>query len=76
MHRVLRSLGREMTEEFKSDAGGDVTQLLKRWSEGNNESLDPLFNMVYPRLRQIANALFRGESPESMLQPTGLVKRS
>ncbi|MGO8857817.1 MAG: ECF-type sigma factor [Steroidobacteraceae bacterium] len=62
-----------MTEESKSDAGGDVTQLLKRWSEGNNESLDPLFNMVYPRLRQIANALFRGESPESMLQPTGVV---
>jgi RNA polymerase sigma factor (TIGR02999 family) len=35
--------------------------------------LDPLFNMVYPRLRQIANALFRGESPQSLLQPTGVV---
>jgi hypothetical protein len=45
-----------MTEESKSDAGGDVTQLLKHWSEANNESLDPLFNMVYSRLRQIANA--------------------
>jgi RNA polymerase sigma factor (TIGR02999 family) len=28
---------------------------------------------VYPRLRQIANALFRGESPESVLQPTSVV---
>jgi RNA polymerase sigma factor (TIGR02999 family) len=62
-----------MTVESTSDAGGDVTQLLKRWSEGKTDSLDPLFNMVYPRLRQIANALFRGESPQSLLQPTGVV---
>lgn len=52
---------------------GDVTELLKRWSAGETESLDPLFNLVYPRLRQIANAMFRGESPGSLLQATSIV---
>lgn len=51
----------------------DITELLRRWSEGEPDSLDPLFNLVYPRLRQIANALFRGESPGSILQPTSIV---
>jgi RNA polymerase sigma factor (TIGR02999 family) len=61
-----------MTEP-KSNPPGEVTLLLRRWSEGQTDSLDPLFNLVYPRLRQIANALFRGESPESVLQPTSVV---
>jgi len=52
---------------------GDVTQLLQRWTEGQRDSLEPLFNLIYPRLRQIANSLFRGESPGSLLQPTGVV---
>src|ERR1700728_773229 len=62
-----------MTDQSNSNPAGDVTQLLQCWSEGQSDSLDPLFNLVYPRLRQIAAALFRGESPESMLQPTGVV---
>src|SRR6202789_3948741 len=62
-----------MTDSSKSSAPGQITELLRRWSEGETDSLDPLFNLVYPRLRQIANALFRGESPESLLQPTSVV---
>jgi RNA polymerase sigma factor (TIGR02999 family) len=62
-----------MTDPSKSIAPGQITELLRRWSEGETDSLDPLFNIVYPRLRQIANALFRGESPESLLQPTSVV---
>jgi len=62
-----------MTDTSKSIPHGQITELLRRWSEGETESLDPLFNIVYPRLRQIANALFRGESPESLLQPTSVV---
>jgi RNA polymerase sigma factor (TIGR02999 family) len=62
-----------MTDPSKSSAPGQITELLRRWSEGETDSLDPLFNLVYPRLRQIANALFRGESPESLLQPTSVV---
>lgn len=62
-----------MTDNSNLNSAGDVTQLLQRWTSGQTDSLDPLFNLVYPRLRQIANALFRGEAPESMLQPTGVV---
>jgi hypothetical protein len=62
-----------MTEQLNSGPPSPVTELLKRWSEGQTDSLDPLFNLVYPRLRQIANALFRGEPPDSVLQPTGVV---
>lgn len=62
-----------MTDRSKSNPAGEVTELLKQWSEGRTDSQDPLFNLVYPRLRQIANALFRGEPPESLLQPTSVV---
>jgi RNA polymerase sigma factor (TIGR02999 family) len=54
-------------------SSGEVTELLRRWGEGERESMDPLFNLVYPRLRQIATALFRRESAASLLQPTGVV---
>lgn len=62
-----------MTDRSKSNPTGEVTELLKQWSEGRTDSQESLFNLVYPRLRQIANALFRGESPESLLQPTSVV---
>jgi RNA polymerase sigma factor (TIGR02999 family) len=62
-----------MSEESNQIPSGAVTELLNSWSGGNAESLDPLFNLVYPRLRQIAGALFRGERPESLLQPTSVV---
>ncbi len=52
---------------------GGVTELLRRWREGESDSMNPLFNSVYPRLRRIAAALFRGESPVSMLQPTSVI---
>jgi RNA polymerase sigma factor (TIGR02999 family) len=63
-----------MTDPADTPApSGEITELLKHWSEGNPDSLEPLFNIVYPRLRQIANALFRGESAGSLLQPTSVV---
>lgn len=50
----------------------DITVLLRQWT-GEGDSADALFNAVYPRLRQIAGSLFRGESPAHVLQPTGVV---
>jgi RNA polymerase sigma factor (TIGR02999 family) len=52
---------------------GAVTELLREWSEGRPDAIERLFNVVYPQLKQIAGALFRGEAPESLLQPTILV---
>lgn len=52
---------------------GEVTELLREWSEGKPDAVDRLFDVVYPQLRQIAGALFRGERPENVLQPTSVV---
>lgn len=52
---------------------GQITVLLREWSEGKPAALDQLFELVYPQLRRIAGALFRGERPENLLQPTGVV---
>ncbi len=52
---------------------GEVTELLREWGEGRPDAVDRLFDVVYPQLRQIAGALFRGERPENILQPTGVV---
>ncbi len=43
---------------------GEVTVLLREWSDGRPDAMERLFDVVYPHLRQIAGALFRGESPE------------
>lgn len=51
----------------------EVTELLREWSSGKPDAIERLFEVVYPQLRQIAGALFRGESPENLLQPTIVV---
>jgi RNA polymerase sigma factor (TIGR02999 family) len=52
---------------------GEVTELLREWQEGKPAAVDRLFEVVYPQLRRIAVALFRGERPENVLQPTSVV---
>jgi RNA polymerase sigma factor (TIGR02999 family) len=52
---------------------GDITILLREWSDGNDSALDPLFELIYPQLRHIAGSLMRRERPGHLLQPTGIV---
>ena len=52
---------------------GEITILLREWTSGRPEALERLFELVYPQLRRIAGALFRGERPEHLLQPTSVV---
>jgi RNA polymerase sigma factor (TIGR02999 family) len=52
---------------------GEITVLLREWGSGKADATEHLFELVYPHLRQIASALFRGERPENMLQPTSVV---
>jgi RNA polymerase sigma factor (TIGR02999 family) len=51
----------------------EVTELLHEWRAGKPAALDRLFEAVYPRLRDIAGALFRNERLENLLQPTSVV---
>ena len=46
---------------------GEITVLLRDWRAGDPTAIDHLFELVYPQLRQIAGALFRGERPENLL---------
>jgi RNA polymerase sigma-70 factor (ECF subfamily) len=53
-----------------------ITQLLERWSEGDQEALDQLTPLVYGELRRLAGAYLRRERPEHTLQPTALVNEA
>ncbi len=52
---------------------GEITVLLREWESGKTGATEHLFELVYPQLRNIAGALFRGERPENLLQPTSVV---
>lgn len=54
-----------------SEQSGDITVLLRQWGEGKPAATEQLFELVYPHLRVIAGALFRGERPEN-LDRTGI----
>lgn len=52
---------------------GDVTRLLRQWSEGEEEAFDRLVPLVYEELRDLAGAHLRHERPDHSLDATGLV---
>jgi RNA polymerase sigma factor (TIGR02999 family) len=52
---------------------GEITVLLRRWKEGDDDACQRLMPHVYPHLHQIASAYPRRESNQHTLQPTALV---
>jgi RNA polymerase sigma-70 factor, ECF subfamily len=56
-----------------SEASPNITQILKRYSDGDKTALDELLPKVYDELRRLAGAYMRRESPNHTLQPTALV---
>jgi len=53
-----------------------ITQLLERWSQGDEEALDQLMPLVYDELHRLAGAYLRRERGEHTLQPTALVNEA
>ncbi len=51
----------------------EITQLLEKWSEGDEDALLRLMPQVYAELRELAGRYFRRESPGHTLQTTALV---
>ncbi len=51
----------------------EITQLLRAWSEGDQSALERLTPLVQQRLRRIAHAHLRRESPGHLLQSTALM---
>lgn len=52
---------------------GPVTQLLRRWTDGDAQALHRLVPLVYQELRQLAGRHLRHERDGHTLQRTGLV---
>lgn len=51
----------------------NVTRLLGKWADGDQEALQELTPLVYAELRHLAASYLRGERPDHTLQPTALV---
>jgi len=51
----------------------EITQLLRRWSAGDESALRELMPIVYDELRRLARSAVRRDPRESILQPTALV---
>ena len=61
-----------MTQESETE-WGQVTVLLKRWSDGDPDAFDRLVPLVYDQLRGVAHRRLRIERDEHTLQTTALV---
>jgi RNA polymerase sigma factor (TIGR02999 family) len=55
------------------DQGGQVTELLRQWVEGDEKALDELLPVVYKELRRLAHYHLQSERPDHTLQSTALV---
>ena len=64
-----------------SSAGGhasssQITQLLAKWSDGDQSALEELTPLVYDELRRIAHHYMAGARPDHTLQTTALVNEA
>ena len=53
-----------------------ITELLGKWSQGDEGALDQLMPLVYDELRRLAGGYLRRERREHTLQPTALVNEA
>ena len=51
----------------------DVTELLREWSEGDQQALSELLPIIYDELRQVAHRYLQRERAEHTLETTALV---
>jgi RNA polymerase sigma-70 factor (ECF subfamily) len=56
--------------------GGDITLLLRAWSEGDQTALERLTPIVYKELHRLARRYMKGERPGHSLQTTALVNEA
>jgi RNA polymerase sigma factor (TIGR02999 family) len=63
----------EASSEATSEASSEITQLLRRWHQGDAEALNSLLPQVYGELRKLAAHELRGHQHHDTLQPTALV---
>jgi RNA polymerase sigma factor (TIGR02999 family) len=54
----------------------EITQLLLRWSQGDQAALDQLMPVVYEELHKLAHSYLRRERSDHTLQPTALINEA
>lgn len=54
-------------------AEGEITELLRQWSDGRDEAFRELLSVAYSRLRSMARACMSHERADHTLAPTALV---
>ena len=58
---------------FGEESSGEITNLLRAWSAGDQAALDRLAERVYPELRRMARRYMKNERQANTLQSAGLV---
>ena len=58
------------------DGGGEVTQLLRAWSDGDAKAFDRVLPLVYQELHRLAARYMAGERAGISLQATALVNEA
>ncbi len=64
---------KERDKRMTTRASDGITELLERWSKGEEAALDELMPLVYSELHKIAMCRLRRERHQHTLQPTALV---
>ena len=63
-------------DEARTPHGGEVTEFLRAWSDGDRAALDRLTPIVYDELHRLARRYMKGERPGHSLQTTALVNEA
>jgi RNA polymerase sigma-70 factor (ECF subfamily) len=63
-------------DEAKKPPCGEVSELLRAWSNGNQLALERLTPIVYQELHRLARHYMKGERPGHLLQTTALVNEA
>lgn len=58
------------------NASGEITQLLNRWTNGDEQAMDTLSPLIYEELHRIAQRAFSGERSAHTLQATAVVNEA
>src|SRR5436853_4159054 len=66
----------QRTAQPGEPAVGDISTLLRAWSEGDQNALERLTPIVYDELHHLAGRYMKGERPGHSLQTTALVNEA
>jgi RNA polymerase sigma factor (TIGR02999 family) len=72
----VRNEGYFLRRIVATPSPGAVTELLRAWSDGDEDALERLLPLVEAELRRLARGYMRRERPEHTLQTTALVNEA